>query len=566
MITKFCPLFFLLFCIYSTHLCKADVSYKTYVINVLNHIRNEKALESLKHIVVKDNTIENLIEYWDFNKPVTTSSVELTLKFMIHLLNYRFSEILQLFQYKFVFALENCRRSLDSQQRDDFVECVQQMYYTIKNSRTMFYCLYDIVEFLYNLDFKLLNPLINVSESTVKIFNIYKKFTELIATKFQPEFLDKNQNPNFDVALNIQVYMTNFCRDIAVPNINLLCTITNQYCGVFPNNIPYDLFILYGDAEKVKEFSIIYSDMKYVCNDLNLLYKNVIEHVNKNLGFEKLLYDNNNTIIPPLLNEQMCREKVIALINKIIKNWKQEFKHIKIFSRKDGYISSDSILQGDINNYQTFKTKQIQVSHLIRCKFTEIFQHFYITLNVLIKICSKEEVKNNLSFIDYLRNLYKTIEKSYILFNTMLPILETFINGSNSLIIPGPKLGIEFQIREYVSFIENENNLMSINLENIYDINDLISEEIIINYYQKLFNYWSKNLSINWLSFYERTSVYCELNSNFFKNPDIMIDHFLKIHPSGHQDIGQILIPICNYFNKYLENIIKNELIKISPY
>ncbi|XP_050525967.1 uncharacterized protein LOC126896869 [Daktulosphaira vitifoliae] len=561
---KLCSVIFLFFSVYSIHFCKANVSYKTYVINVLNHIRNEKTFESLQHIVIKDTAIVNPIDYWDFNKPVTDSSVALTLKFMIHLLNYRFGEILQVFQNKFLFAIENCQRSFDNQQFDNFVICVQQMYDTIKNSRTMFKSLYDAVEFLYNLDFKLIDPLINVPESTLEIFQVYKDFTESIASQMPPQFVDENQNPNYDIVYNVHITMTNFFNNIYVPTTSSLCLINYQYCGVFSENVPFDLLIVYGGVEKLNEFSIIYSDITLVCDDLNYLCTYAIEYIYKTLGFEKLLYENNNTIIPPLLNEKMCREKVIVLINNIIKYAKQEFQHIKIFSRKDGYISSESILQGEINNFKIYRIKQIQVSQLIRCRFTEIFQNYYITLNVLIKICSNNEVQNSSLFIDYLSQLYITIQKAHILFISMLPIVETFKNGSTSLFNPGPKWSLEFQIREYVNFIENLNNMMIANTENIYDVNGLPNYKSIFNYYTQIYNFWSTNVSINWLSFYERTSVYCELQSDFFKNPDIMTDHFLKSNPTGYQDIGEIFIPICNYFTKYVEIIIENDLMKIS--
>ncbi|XP_050547056.1 uncharacterized protein LOC126908803 [Daktulosphaira vitifoliae] len=400
-------------------------TYEKYLSGVMNHISEQVGWDSMQHLEIK----------YDISTEISTnikdvickgSRIVLPKKFdaIIHILNYMYAEVIKTFIDHIRAIANQCQEYYDINQGDNFLSCTVLIQSVVENSKTMFEQLYNVMNYLSNIDFKLLVS--GKQTFSIPIVDEIYTFVEFATLKIQQNtqiFIDLNDPKTKEDAYKVILDVNSFIEGMG----------NESYQTIKEKNS----FIVYNRKSKclLEENLKDYNERQnknielsyYLSEWLNVYYVEISKNFYKNLGFEQVLDLNEKSSIKhPVHKYNNIRQKdKIEQLNAITNEsgWKS-LKHINIVFN-DQVISVDRILRHPADKLN-FHCKKQHLLRLIKCIYTEIMIKYYEYVNFILNFCESENVKtNDLIYINFVRQIFDAVHKSIKMFEVMYKTLVT---------------------------------------------------------------------------------------------------------------------------------------------
>ncbi|XP_050548893.1 uncharacterized protein LOC126910390 [Daktulosphaira vitifoliae] len=403
-------------------------TYEKYYSVVMDHISEQVGWDSMQHLEIK----------YDFSTEISTkikdvickeSRVVLPKKFeaIIHILNYTYTDVIHTFIDHISAIAKRCQEYYDFNQGDNFLSCTVSLQSVVENSKTMFEQLYNVMNYLSNIDLKTL-------ASAKKTFSIpivdeIYTFVEFATLKIQQNtqiFIDLNDPKTKEDAYEVILDVNRFIKGIdnesyqKIKEKNSLIVYNRKSKCLLEENLKdYN-------ARQNKNIELSY----YLCEWLNMYYNEISTNFYKNLGFEQVLESKKEGIFkPPIYSyENICQKQIIEQLNAITKEsgWKS-LKHINIIFNGQ-VISVDRIFRHPTDRIN-FHCKIQHVLRLIKCIYTEILFKYCKYVICLLNFCETVYVKNNdVAYINFVRQIFDAVNQTTKMFDIMYKTLVSLHN------------------------------------------------------------------------------------------------------------------------------------------
>ncbi|XP_050535216.1 uncharacterized protein LOC126902217 [Daktulosphaira vitifoliae] len=398
-------------------------TYEKYLSGVMDHLSEQVGWDSMQHLKIK----------YDFSTEINfiikdvickESRIILPKKFdaIIDTLNYMYAEVIKTFIDHIRTIANQCQEYYDLNQGDYLLRCTVLLQSVVENSKTMFEQLYNVMNYLSNIDFKLL-------ENTKKTFSVpivdeiytFVEYTILKSQQNTQIFIDPN-DPNtkkdaYEVILDVNSF-------IKGEGHETYQNIKKKNSSVVYNHKPKYLLednLKNYKAQQYKNIELSH----YLSEWLDIYYVEISTNFYKNLGFEQVLdLNEESTLNPPVhLYENISQKEKIEQLNLITKEigWKS-LKHINIVFN-DQVISVDRILRHPADRLN-FHCKKQHILRLIKCIYTEILFKYFKYVIFILNFCEKIRVKSNyVMYINFVRLLFDAVHKTTKMFDIMYKTL-----------------------------------------------------------------------------------------------------------------------------------------------
>ncbi|XP_050547166.1 uncharacterized protein LOC126908889 [Daktulosphaira vitifoliae] len=403
-------------------------SYEKYLTEVMDHLSEQVGWDSLQHLEIK-NEISTEISTNIKDVICKGSSTILSKKFdaIIHILNYTYTDVIHTFIDHISAIAKRCQEYYDFNLGDDLLSCIVLLQSVVENSKTMFEQLYNVMNYLSNIDFKLLaNFKKTFSVPIVDEIYTFVEYATLKSKKNTQIFINPN-DPNtkreaYEVILDVNSFIqrkgNQSYQKIKEKN-SLIVYNHKQKCLLEDNLKDYN-------ARQNRNIELSY----YLCEWLNMYYVEISTNLYKNLGFEEVLELNEASIFKPTIYsyKNICHKQVIQQLNTITKGsgWKS-LKHINIIFN-DQVVSVDRILRHPADRIN-FHCKIQHVLRLIKCIYTEILFKYCKYVISLLNFCEAVYVKSNdVAYINFVRQIFDAVNETTKMFDIMHKTLVSLHN------------------------------------------------------------------------------------------------------------------------------------------
>ncbi|XP_050521907.1 uncharacterized protein LOC126894730 [Daktulosphaira vitifoliae] len=402
-------------------------TYCKYLSGVMDHISEQVGWDFMQHLEIKYSTGVS------FNiKDVVYkgSRIILTKKFdaMIDILNYLYAEVIKTFIDHIRTIANQCQEYYDFNQGDNLLHCTVLLQSVVENSKTMFKQLYNVMDYLSNIDFKLLA---NAKKTfSVPIVDEIYTFVEYVSLKSQQNtqiFIDPNDSNTKKDACKVILDVKSFIEGIGHETYQ---NIKEKNISVVYNHKPKCLLeknLKDYKAQQNKNLELSY----YLSEWLNIYYAEISTNLYKNLGFKQVLEDSikEGTFKPPVhIHGNISQKHVIEQLNTITKEngWKS-LKHMNIVFN-DQVISVDRILRHPADKLN-FHCKKQHILRLIKCNYTEILLEYWEYVIFMLNFCETGIVKSNdVIYLNFVRQIFDTVHKITNMFDIMYKTLISLNN------------------------------------------------------------------------------------------------------------------------------------------
>ncbi|XP_050547058.1 uncharacterized protein LOC126908804 [Daktulosphaira vitifoliae] len=403
-------------------------TYEKYYSVVMDHISEKVGWDSMQHLEIK----------YDFSTEISTkikdvickeSRIVLPKKFeaIIHILNYTYTDVIHTFIDHISAIAKRCQEYYDFNLGDDLLSCIVLLQSVVENSKTMFEQLYNVMNYLSNIDFKLLaNFKKTFSVPIVDEIYTFVEYATLKSKKNTQIFINPNDPNTKREACEVILDVNSFIQRKGhqsyqkIKEKNSLIVYNHKQKCLLEENLKYY------NALQNKNIELSY----YLSEWLNLYYDEISTNFYKNLGFEEVLESKKEGIFKPTIYsyKNICHKQVIEQLNTITKGsgW-ISLKPIHIVFN-DQVVSVDRILRHPADRLN-FHCKIEHVSRLIKCIYTEILFKYCKYVICLLNFCEKVYVKSNdVAFINFVRQIFDAVNETTKMFDIMYKTLVSLHN------------------------------------------------------------------------------------------------------------------------------------------
>ncbi|XP_050544747.1 uncharacterized protein LOC126907472 isoform X2 [Daktulosphaira vitifoliae] len=339
---------------------------------------------------------------------------------VIDTLNYMYAEVIKTFIDHISTIANQCQEYYDVNQGDNLLRCTYFLQSDVEISKTMFQQLYNVMNYLSNIDFKLLAKW--KKTFSVPIVDEIYTFVEYATLKSQQNsqiFINSNDSSTkkmaCEVILEVQSFIEGKVHDIYQK-------IKENNNSVVYNHKPK--FLL---EENLKDYNARQNKnielSQYLSEWLKIYYDEISTNLYKNLGFKEVL-ELNEARYPVHLYENTSQKQVIEQLNEITNEsgWKS-LNHINIIF--NGQVISIERILRHLADKKTFHCKKEHILRVIKCIYTEILFKYCHYVNYLFEYCEKENSKGNpeITYIVFVRKIFETVHKTTIIFDIMYKTL-----------------------------------------------------------------------------------------------------------------------------------------------
>ncbi|XP_050547597.1 uncharacterized protein LOC126909222 isoform X1 [Daktulosphaira vitifoliae] len=397
-------------------------TYEKYYIEVMDHISEQVGWDFMQYLEVDygssteiSSNIKNII--------CKESNVAVSKKFdaIIHFLNYMYAEVIKTFNDHISTIANRCQEYYDLNQGDNLLSCTVLLQSAVENSKTMFEQLYNVMNYLSNIDFKLLAKW--KKTFSVPIVDEIYTFVEYATLKSQQNtqiFVNPNdpntKNVACEVILDVKTFIEGkgFKTYQKIKKKNSLVYNYNPICLLEDNLKNYKAL-----QNKNIELS------QYLCEWLKIYYNEISKYLYKNLGFEEVLeLKEESYFTPPVhMYKNNTQKQRIRLINEITKEsgWKS-LKPINIVFN-DQVISVERILRHPTDKLN-FHCKKQHILRVIKCIYTEILFKYCDYVIFLLDFCETELLNPyDALYINFVRQVFDAVHKTINIFDIMYKTL-----------------------------------------------------------------------------------------------------------------------------------------------
>ncbi|XP_050547531.1 uncharacterized protein LOC126909150 isoform X2 [Daktulosphaira vitifoliae] len=395
-------------------------TYEKYLSVVIDHISEQVGWDSMQHLKINLSTG---INYNIKDVICKGSRIILSKKFdaIIHILNYMYAEVIKTFIDHISAIAKRCQEYYDFNQGDNLLSCTVLLQSAVENSKTMFEQLYNVMNYLSNIDFKIL-------ASAKKTFSIpivdeIYTFVEYATLKSQQNiqiFIDLNDPNTIKDAYKVILDVNNFIEGKGHKTYQKIKKKNSLIVNNHKPKFSLEENLKDYNAQQNKNFELSY----YLSEWLNMYYVEISTNLYNNLGFEQVLNLYEEGVRHPVyLYENINQKEGIELINAITKEsgWKSLKPIYIVFN--DQVISVDRILRHPADRLN-FHCKKEHILRVIKCIYTEILFKYCDYVFFLIDFCETEKVNSNdVMYTNFVRQIFDAIHKTTKMFDIMYKTL-----------------------------------------------------------------------------------------------------------------------------------------------
>ncbi|XP_050545312.1 uncharacterized protein LOC126907769 [Daktulosphaira vitifoliae] len=406
--------------IYFTHLVhvltldpkNTKSNHLEYVIAVIDYIRVQEGWNSIKHLQLNHNENRNITIGNVFSQNVDRSNILNMFSIVVHLLNYKYTEILRSYVELVTLSIKECKIYSIAYLLSEYIDCTQRIEQKVKNSFIMFENLYQVMTFMSYFDTKWL--FINISGIPfVMVEEIYfaYHYTNTMKISDKSFFIDQSGSFILDNATSVLSNIKNFIDQLYLMLENNESK--NYILSEFPESINYQFCF----EEQYLHYKSVNSNTRaidVVLMMLDSLYNNTIKNDFECLGFKEiinpLLYKCYSLYVP--LTSLYCISNELGILNMNILlnegNW-MTLKYLYI-KHNDQLLSANRVLRDQANSIN-FHLKKQYFTQLFRCRFYDLLKTFNSHLCGTLDLCKKERTnikkwKNSNRYIECLKHFY----------------------------------------------------------------------------------------------------------------------------------------------------------------
>ncbi|XP_050547692.1 uncharacterized protein LOC126909323 [Daktulosphaira vitifoliae] len=412
-------------------------TYEKYYSEVMDHISEQVGWDYMQYLEVKSSTEKgcNIKEIICKKSPITISK-----KFdaVIDTLNFTYAEVIKTFIDHISIIANQCQEYYSFNQEDNLLRCAFLLQSVVKNSKTMFEQLYNVMNYLSNIDFKLLAKL--KTTFSIPIVDEIYTFVEYATLKSQQNsqiFINSNDSSTkkmaCEVILEVQSFIEGKVHDI-YQNIKVK---NSTYIYNHKPNCLLEENLKDYKAQQNKNIEL----SQYLSEWLKIYYNEISKNFYKNLGFEQVLEPIEEGFKHPVhIYKNTSQNQVIEQINKITREsgW-NSLKHMSIIFNGQ-LISVERILRHPADK-TNFHCKKEHILRVIKCIYTEILFKYCDYVISLLDFIKTVNIKPNVAvYTNLVRQIFDTIHKTTRMFNIMYKTLislnelmgDYFYNNINS--------------------------------------------------------------------------------------------------------------------------------------
>ncbi|XP_050547169.1 uncharacterized protein LOC126908892 [Daktulosphaira vitifoliae] len=397
-------------------------TYEKYLSGVMDHIKEQVGWDFIQNLDIKNDSSTWL----RFNaKDILCKESNLTLskKFdaIINVLNYMYAEVIKTFIDHIRTIANQCKKYYDFNLGDDLLSCTVLLQSVVENSKTMFEQLYNVMNYLSNIDFKLL--VCGKKTFSIPIVDDIYTFVDFATLKIQQNthiFIDPNDPNTKKDAYEVILDVINF---IEGKGHETYQKIKVQNSLVVNNHKPKCLLEENLEDYKAQHYKHIELS-NYLSEWLNVYYVEIFTNLYKNLGFEQVLESKKEGFRHPVhIYDNTSQKQVIQLINTITNEsgWKS-LKHINIVFNEQ-VISANRILRHPADKLN-FHCKKQHILRLIKCIYTEIMFKYCDYVISLLNFSDKVRFQCYfLMYLNLVQQIFDAVHETTKMFDIMYKTL-----------------------------------------------------------------------------------------------------------------------------------------------
>ncbi|XP_050547059.1 uncharacterized protein LOC126908805 [Daktulosphaira vitifoliae] len=387
----------------------------------MDHISEQVGWDFMQNLEVKSST-ETSFNIKDIICKGSRTILPKKFDAVINSLNYMYAEVIKTFIDHIRAIANQCQEYYDVNQGDNLLRCAILLQSVIENSKTMFEKLYNVMNYLSNIDLKLIAkwkktfsvPIVDEIYSFVEYASLKtKQNTQIFINPNDPN----TKNDAYEVILDVNSF-------IEGKGHETYQKIKENNNSVVYNHKPKCLL-----EENLKDYNARQNKnielSEYLSEWLKIYYDEISINLYKNLGFEEVLELNEASIFKPPIHsfENITQKLVIEQLHKITKEsgW-NSLKHIYIIFN-DQVISVDRILRHPADKLN-FHCKKQHILRVIKCIYTEILFKYCEYVITLFDFCKTVNIKRNGAvYINLARQIFDAVHKSINMFDIMYKTL-----------------------------------------------------------------------------------------------------------------------------------------------
>ncbi|XP_050548075.1 uncharacterized protein LOC126909686 [Daktulosphaira vitifoliae] len=396
-------------------------TYEKYYSEVMDYISEQVGWDYMQSLEINSST-ETSSNIKDVICKGSRTILPKKFDAVIDTLNYMYAEVIKTFIDHISTIANQCQEYYDINQGDNLLRCTVLLQSDVEISKTMFKQLYNVMNYLSNIDFKLLAKW--KKTFSVPIVDEIYTFLEYATLKSQQNtqiFVNPNDPNTKNDACEVILEVKSF---IEGKGFETYQKIKGNNNSVVYNHKPK--FLL---EENLKDYNARQNKnielSEYLSEWLKIYYDEISTNLYKNLGFEKVLELNEASFKHPVhLYENTSQNQVIEQLNEITNEsgWKS-LNHINIIFNGQ-VISVERILRHTADK-KNFHCKKEHILRVIKCIYTEILFKYCDYVNYLFEYCETENSKGNpeITYIVFVRKIFETVHKTTNIFDIMYKTL-----------------------------------------------------------------------------------------------------------------------------------------------
>ncbi|XP_050544941.1 uncharacterized protein LOC126907595 [Daktulosphaira vitifoliae] len=514
-------------------------AYFNYLTEVVDHICIQNGWKSMDNLNLSYFTLDSIgissvsnLVTQNFKRSDNLS----TFYNIVHILNYRYNEILLIFVELLNIVIDECLNYYGAELLINFTDCSFLLGKAIKNSLTMFESLYNALIFISYIDLNLRNNKIVNFELECNPFITVDNIYELKNHKYFKKIQNEDHYNNL---LDIKEFIgdvSKFANDFFEKNKFIMDNFKKfNFKAIYEK-------VYMSHAEDFLSF------VSFMYNKINSFYTEAIMNNYENFGFVQLINPTDSKFIPPK-DKTIDQDCGITILNTLLiqGNW-DSCRHVNI-QYDDLKISAKRVIR-DLTTDHNFHLKKHYFTQMVRCRFFEVLLNYNTLLSALKQLCIT--LKNENNYVKCVTCLFDAINDTVTMFDFMLTIIEKIKlssiwqpNKSYSDLQSTHKLILDYVFNLKVFNVVREKFIYT------PEVNTEVLAADYIQNYKKARRVFSKNLQTSKHPKNNRCYIddfIVNKESIVFKFQDIANDRSSETHITEYELITKFLNNFCRSF------------------
>ncbi|XP_050544381.1 uncharacterized protein LOC126907272 isoform X3 [Daktulosphaira vitifoliae] len=395
--------------------------YLEYVITVIQHICDQKGWNSMQHLQLNHDVYGNMTIKDAISQKVYKYDVLDKFIIVVHLLNYKYIEILKNYAKLVIVSIKECKKYSTHNLYREFIDCTQRIEHGVKNSMIMFDNLYQVMTFMSYFDTKCVFknfkgiPFVIVEEIYFAFHN-----TSTMKISDQSFFIDQNGNFISENAISVLKSIKNFIDQLNVMVENI--KVKKLILAEIPKRVNY-YWIFEEQYLHYQSKNSNLTSIDIVLLMLESFCENTIKNDYEDLGFKEILnphlYKCDSLFVPQFIDPD-SQEKGIVNLNILLNEGNWNTLSYLYINHNGQDISLSRVLRDQANN-NNFHLKKQYITQLLKCRFYDILKNFTTYLSGVLDLSKKQ--KNNSDKLKDLNCYIECVNNFFLIMKSVQDLL-----------------------------------------------------------------------------------------------------------------------------------------------